>query len=129
VIGASIALAQQAPERAIIALEPALPYELAGPPPMNGSLYPAYLRGLAYLAQKNGSGAAAESQKLIDHPGVVQNILIGSLTRLQLARAYSLAGDTAKAKAAYQDFFKLWKDADSDVPILREAKAEYARLQ
>jgi serine/threonine protein kinase/Flp pilus assembly protein TadD len=128
VIDASLDLAQQAPDRAIIALEPALPYELGGPPP-GVPMYPAYTRGLAYLAQKNGPAAAAEFQKFVDHPAVVQNFLTGSLARLQLARAYALSGDTAKAKAAYQDFFSLWKDADPDIPILKEAKAESAKLQ
>ena len=132
VIEASIAMAQQAPDRAIVALEPSLPYELGGAPPNpqnNATMYPAYLRGLAYLAQKNGPAAAAEFQKLLDHPGIVQNFLLGSLAHLQLARACVLSGDTAKAKSAYQDFFVLWKDADSDIPILKEAKAEYAKLQ
>ena len=128
VIEASLELAQQAPDRAIIALEPALPYELGGPPP-GVPMYPAYMRGLAYLAQKNGPAAAAEFQKFIDHSAVVQNFLTGSLARLQLARAYVVSGDTAKAKAGYQNFFTLWKDADSDIPILNEAKAEYAKLQ
>jgi len=128
VIEASLELAQQAPDRAIIALEPALPYELGGPPP-GVPMYPAYMRGLAYLAQKNGPAAAAEFQKFIDHSAVVQNFLTGSLARLQLGRAYVVSGDNAKAKAAYQDFFTLWKDADSDIPILKEANAEYAKLQ
>ena len=128
VLEASIAMAQQAPDRVIVALEPALPYELGGPPP-GISMYPPYIRGLAYLAQKNGPVAAAEFQKFLDHPGIVQNFLLGSLAHLQLARAYALSGDTAKAKSAYQDFFVLWKDADPDIPILKEAKAEYAKLQ
>ncbi|HLM83159.1 MAG TPA: protein kinase [Terriglobales bacterium] len=128
VIEASSAMAQQAPDRAIIALEPSLPYELGSPPP-GTTMYPAYLRGLAYLAQKNGPAAAAEFQKFLDHTGIVQNFLLGSLAHLQLARAYAMAGDTAKAKSAYQDFFVLWKDSDSDIPILKEAKAEYAKLQ
>jgi eukaryotic-like serine/threonine-protein kinase len=127
VIEASLAMAQQAPDRAIIALEPSLPYELGAPPP-GISMYPAYLRGLAYLTQKNGPAAAAEFQKFLDHPGVIQNFLLGSLAHLQLARAYVVSGDTAKAKAAYQDFLTLWKDADADIPILKEAKAEYAKL-
>ncbi|MGA2459248.1 MAG: hypothetical protein ABSF85_16900 [Terriglobales bacterium] len=84
---------------------------------------------MAYLAQKNGPAAAAEFQKFLDHPGVVQNFLLGSLAHLQLARAYALSGDTAKAKGAYQEFFTLWKDADPGIPILKEAKAEYAKLQ
>jgi eukaryotic-like serine/threonine-protein kinase len=132
VIEASIAMAQQAPDRAIVALEPSLPYELGGAPPNpqnNATLYPAYLRGLAYLAQKNGPAAAAEFQKFLDHSGIVQNFLLGSLAHLQLARAYAMQGATAKAKSAYQDFFVLWKDADHDIPILKEAKAEYAKLQ
>ena len=79
--------------------------------------------------QKNGPAAAAEFQKFLDHTGIVQNFLLGSLAHLQLARAYAIAGDTAKAKAAYKDFLTLWKDADPDIPILREAKAEYAKLQ
>jgi len=128
VIEGSIAMAQQAPDRAIVALEPALPYELGSPPP-GTTMYPAYLRGLAYLAQKNGPAAAAEFQKFPDHPGIVQNFLLGSLAHLQLARAYVMAGATAKAKSAYQDFFVLWRDADHDIPILKEAKAEYAKLQ
>jgi tetratricopeptide (TPR) repeat protein len=127
---ASIYLAQQAPDRAIVALEPSLPYELGSPPPGgSGTIYPAYIRGLAYLAQKNGPAAAAEFQKFPDHAGIVQNFLLGSLARLQLARAYVLSGDAAKAKAAYQDFLTLWKDADPDIPILKQAKAEYAKLQ
>ena len=128
VIEASLAMAQQAPDRAVIALEPALPYELGGPPP-GIAMYPAYVRGLAYLAQKNGPAAVAEFQKFLDHPGIIQNFLLGSLAHLQLGRAYVVSGDTAKAKAAYQDFLTLWKDADPDVPILKEAKAELAKLQ
>jgi serine/threonine protein kinase/tetratricopeptide (TPR) repeat protein len=130
VLEAAIAIAHQAPDRAIVALEPSLPYELGAPPPIvnGGMIYPAYVRGLAYLAQKNGPAAVAEFQKVLDHPGVVQNFLLGSLAHLQLGRAYAISGDTAKAKSAYQDFFALWKDADPDVPILKEAKAEYAKL-
>jgi hypothetical protein len=130
VIEASIAIAQQAPERATVALEPSLPYELGvAPPTSNGPVYPAYVRGLAYLAERNGPAAAGEFQKFLDHSGLVQNFLFGSLARLQLSRAYVLSGDTARAKTAYQDFLTLWKDADPDVPILKEAKSEYAKLQ
>jgi eukaryotic-like serine/threonine-protein kinase len=128
VLEGSIAMAQQAPDRAIVALEPSSPYELGSPPP-GVPMYPPYIRGLAYLAQKNGAAAAAEFQKFLDHSGIVQNFLLGSLARLQLARAYAISGDSAKAKAAYQDFLTLWKDADPDIPILKEAKAEYAKLQ
>jgi eukaryotic-like serine/threonine-protein kinase len=131
VIEASLALAQHAPDLAVVALEPSLPYELGNLPPFGNSsaIYPAYIRGLAYLAQKNGPAAAAELQKFPDHSGVVQNFLLGSLARLQLGRAYTISGDTAKAKAAYKDFLTLWKDADPEIPILKEAKAEYAKLQ
>jgi serine/threonine protein kinase/Flp pilus assembly protein TadD len=125
-IDAAIDMDQSAPDRAILALEPALPYELGG---NIGWIYPAYIRGQAYLAQKNGPAAAAEFQKLLDHPALVGNGLLGPLAHLQIARAYALSGDTAKAKAAYQDFLGLWKDADPDLPILKAAKAEYAKLQ
>ena len=87
------------------------------------------MRGQAYLLAHNGTAAAAEFQKMLDHKGIVQNFVTGSLAHLQLGRAYAMAGDTAKAKSAYQDFFLLWKDADSDIPILKEAKAEYAKSQ
>ena len=129
VIEASIAMAQQEPDRAVVALEPPLPYELGSPPPPTSTMYPAYIRGLAYLAQKNGPAAAAEFQKFLDHPGIIQNFLLSSLAHLQLGRAYVVSGDAAKAKAAYTDFLTLWKDADPDIPILKEAKAEYAKLQ
>jgi len=125
IIEASIAMAQQAPDRAIVALEPSLPYELSN----QCFLYPPYLRGLAYLAQRNGPAAAAEFQKLLDHRGIVTNFVTGSLAHLQIGRAYAMTGDIAKAKAAYQDFLTLWKDADPDIPILKEAKVEYAKLQ
>ena len=91
-------------------------------------LMPAYLRGQAYLQSRQGKDAAAEFQRLIDHPGIVVNSLFGPLARLGLARAFVLQGDTTKARVAYQDFLTLWKDADPDVPILKEAKAEFAKL-
>ena len=109
-------------------LQAVAPYELGGPPPL-GNLYPAYLRGQAYLAAHQGKEAAAEFQKLLDHRGTVVNFPLGALAHLQLGRAYAMSGGTAKAKTAYQDFFTLWKDADPDIPILKEAKAEYAKLQ
>jgi eukaryotic-like serine/threonine-protein kinase len=84
--------------------------------------YPARLRGLAYLKAGQGSAAAAEFQKVVDHPGVVQNDPVGALARLGLARAYALSGDTARARTAYQDFLALWKDADPDIPIYKQAK-------
>jgi tetratricopeptide (TPR) repeat protein/predicted Ser/Thr protein kinase len=94
-----------------------------------GALYPAFLRGKAYLAAHQGTEAAAEFQKILDHPGIVLNFPWGALAHLQIGRAYALQGDTAKAKAAYQDFVTLWKDADPDIPILIAAKAEYAKLK
>jgi hypothetical protein len=77
----------------------------------------------------NGSAAAAEFQKVIDHPGIVREFPVGALAHLSVAKAYALQGDTARSRTAYQDFFTLWKDADPDIPILKEAKAEYAKLQ
>jgi serine/threonine protein kinase/predicted Zn-dependent protease len=92
-------------------------------------LWPVYVRGQAYLAWHQGNAAQAEFQKFLDHRSLVSNCPTGALARLGLARAYVLQGETAKARAAYQDFLRLWKDADPDIPILKEAKAEYARLQ
>jgi eukaryotic-like serine/threonine-protein kinase len=93
------------------------------------ALYPVYVRGEAYLAAHQGSEAAAEFQKILDHRGIVVIEPIGALAHLGLARAYALSGDTAKAKTAYQDFLALWRDADPDIPILKQAKAEYAQLR
>ena len=116
--------------QAVVLLEAAAPYELGEPPPTQaGMIYPAYLRGQAYLASHNGAAAAAEFQKLIDHRGIVLNLPTGVLARLGLARARALSGDTAGAKAAYQDFLNLWKAPDADIPILKDAKAEYERLK
>jgi len=116
--------------QALVFVEAAAPYELGEPPPIQeGTLYPAYLRGQAYLLSHNGNAAAAEFQKLLDYRGIVVNFVTGALARLQLARAYAMAGDSAKAKSAYQDFLALWKDADPDIPILNQAKVEYAKLQ
>ena len=95
-------------------------------PPWN---YPAYIRGEAYLAAHRGSEAAAEFQKMLDHKGLMGQDSVCALAHLQIGRAYAMQGDSAKAKAAYDDFLKLWKDADPDIPILIAAKAEYTRLQ
>jgi hypothetical protein len=127
-IRAAIEVGRSNPSQAIVDLEATAPYDLASPSPMN-YLYPPYVRGLAYLAARNGTAASAEFKKLYDHPGIVLNEPIGALARLGMGRAYVLAGDSAKAKAAYQEFFGLWKDADPDIPILKQAKAEYAKLQ
>jgi DNA-binding winged helix-turn-helix (wHTH) protein/tetratricopeptide (TPR) repeat protein len=128
---AEIALNQNDAAKAIEVLEAAAPYELGvqGEGGFALSLYPVYVRGLAYLAARRGTEAAAEFPKILDHPGIVFNQLIGALSRLGIARAFTLQGNTVKAKAAYQDFLTLWKDADPDIPILKEAKAEYAKLQ
>jgi tetratricopeptide (TPR) repeat protein len=117
---------------AIQALQPASRYDLAlggvGFIARYGGLYPIYVRGLAHLAARQPAEAAAEFQRILDHPGIVLMDPVGALARLQLARALALTGDLAKAKIAYDDLFKLWQNADPDIPLLREARAEYARL-
>ena len=122
---AQLAISRNDPAKAIETLRATTPYELGGA----GGLYPVYVRGEAYLAAHQGSQAAAEFQKILDHSGVVLNGPIGALAHLQIGRAYVLQGDNAKAKAAYQDFLTLWKDADPDIPIFIAAKAEYAKLK
>ena len=129
-IRAAMELNRKQPDKAIALLQMTSPLDLGQAPPFElGPMYPVYLRGEALFMKKHGKEAAEEFQKIIDHPGLVLNFVLGALAHLQLARAYALSGDTAKAKSAYQDFFVLWKDADSDIPILKEAKAEYAKLQ
>ncbi len=129
-IKAAIELNANNAAQSLVYLEAAAPYELGEPPQFQlGTLYPAYVRGQAYLLAHNGTAAAAEFQKFLDHRGIVINFPLGALAHLGLARAYVLSGDTAKAKTAYQDFFTLWKDADPEIPILKEARAEYAKLQ
>jgi tetratricopeptide (TPR) repeat protein len=91
-------------------------------------LYPAYIRGQAYLAAGDGVKAAAEFQKLIDHYGLMLNSPLAALSRLWLARSYNRAGDQEKSKQAYQNFLQLWKDAAPNIPVLKQAKAEYAAL-
>jgi DNA-binding winged helix-turn-helix (wHTH) protein len=131
-IRAKLELLHANPQDALVILAAASPYEL-GLPALDyynwPNLYPVYVRGEAYLAAHRGGEAAAEFQKILDHRGIVLNEPIGALAHLQLARAYSLQGDSAKARVAYQDFLALWKDADGDIPLLREAKSEYAKLQ
>jgi Flp pilus assembly protein TadD len=123
-IHAAIALRSGNAGNAVDALASAAPYELG----VYAGLLPAYLRGEAYLAAKQGAPAGVEFQKILDHPGVVKNDLIGALAHLGLGRAYALTGDSAKAKTSYQDFLALWKNADPDVPILKQAQSEYAKL-
>jgi eukaryotic-like serine/threonine-protein kinase len=103
--------------------------ELSQPVEANVILCPVYLRGEAYLMLRNGASAAGEFQKFKDHRGLVGNFSWAALARLGLARAYALQGDSVKSRAAYQEFFSLWKDADADTPILKQAKTEYAKLQ
>jgi eukaryotic-like serine/threonine-protein kinase len=116
--------------QSLVFLEAPAPYELGDPPQFQaGTLYPAYVRGQAYLASHNGAAAAAEFQKLVDHNYIVVNFPLGVLAHMGLGRAYAMSGDKEKAKAAYQDFLTLWKDADPDIPILKQAKSESAKLQ
>ena len=128
---AQIALNRDQPSQAIEVLQASVPYEL-GTPEAYGfpqALLPVYVRGEAYLATHRGPEAAVEFQKVLNHRGIVFNEPIGALAHLQLGRAYVLSGDDTKARSAYQDFLSLWKDADPDVPILKEARAEYAKLK
>ena len=130
---ALFALNHDEPSGAIESLEIALPYDLALPGSsfvgFFGALYPAYVRGESYLAAHRGAQAATEFQRILDHRGLVFSDPVGAVARLQLGRALALSGDKAKAKTAYQGFLTLWKDADPDIPILKQAKAEYAGLQ
>jgi eukaryotic-like serine/threonine-protein kinase len=127
---AGVALSANNGAKALEELSPTAPYELGSPDlDVNLALYPVYLRGMAYLMKKEGSASVAEFQKIVDHPGVVQDEIIGSLAHLGLGRAYVLSGDSTKAKTGYRNFLSLWKNADRDVPILKQAVAEYEKLQ
>ena len=133
VLRGMLALNRHQPATAIDLLESAAPYEL-GTPRSNlqgffGALYPVYVRGEAFLAAGQGAEAVAEFQKILDHRGIVISDVIDALTHLQIGRAYAKVGDTTKAESAYRDFLTLWKDADADIPILRQAQTEYARLR
>jgi eukaryotic-like serine/threonine-protein kinase len=136
-VSAAINLHAGNPTAATQDLEAAAPYDLGSPPPFQiATLYPAYLRGEAYLAAHDGASAAhdgasaaREFQKFLDHRGDVINYPLTGLAHLGLARSYAMSGDPVKAKAAYQEFLVLWKDADSDLPILQAAKSEAAKLQ
>ena len=127
---AAIELQKNNPARAIEILRVAAPYDFADlafrsfPPG-----YPAYIRGEAYLQAGQGQLAAVEFNRMIDHPGVVTNFVTGSLARLQLARAQAMMGDREAARHSYEDFLSLWKNADSDVPILKQARLEYGKLK
>jgi len=123
IIQAQLELSRKDSVKALEALRTTVPYELAF------GLYPLYLRGEAHLTAHQGREAAAEFQKVLDHRGAVGNEPIGALAHLGLARAYLLQGESTKALAAYKDFLTLWKDADPDIPVLKQAKAEYAKLR
>ena len=128
-IRAAVALEHKDPNRAEELLKETSAIELGAPTNFSVELAPVYVRGEAYLALGKGNQAAGEFQKFIDHRGIVGNFPWGALARLGLARAYAMQGDTVKGKAAYQDFLILWRDADPDIPILKQAKAEYAKLK
>jgi tetratricopeptide (TPR) repeat protein len=128
-----LALKTGKPLDAIDLLQTAVPNELGAPASsffgFFGALYPVYFRGEAYLDARQGREAAVEFQKILDHRGTVVSDPIGVLAHLQLGRAYALSRDWSKARSAYQDFLTLWKNADPDILILKQAKAEYAKLQ
>ena len=122
---AAVSLHQNDPAAAIQELEPSIPYDLAA----NSSFITLYLRGLAYLGNGSANEAVAQFQRVIDHRGTEPTSLYWSLAHFQLARTYAKTGDLDKSQAKYREFLALWKDADPDIPILKEAKAEYAKLQ
>lgn len=124
-VHALIELERKEPEKAIQQLQATTPYDLG----LVQRLLPIYIRGQAYLQAKRGPEAAAEFQKIVDHRGIDPSFPVHSLAKLGLGRAYAMIGDSAKARGAYQDFLALWKDADPDVPILQQAKAEYEKLR
>jgi tetratricopeptide (TPR) repeat protein len=130
-VQAAIELEKNDPAKAIDLLNTAIPYELGSTSKsvaFYGHLYPVYIGGLARLRAGQGQQAVAEFQKVLDHRGIVGNFILGALAHLQLGRAQAMMGDKAAARKSYEDFLTLWKDADPDVPILRAAKAEYAKL-
>jgi hypothetical protein len=130
VIGAVAELRQNQGTKAVNLLSPVEPLDSAAPDEFpTGTLYPAYVRGQAYLVLDDGSKAEAEFQKLLDHRGVVLNFPLGALARLGQARAYACRHDSLRAHNAYRDFLQLWKDADSNLPTFKRAKAEYAALR
>jgi eukaryotic-like serine/threonine-protein kinase len=129
-IRAAIELDSNNVAQAVVLLEPTAPYELGQPSQFQlGTMYPVYVKGEAELAAHNGPAAVVEFRKFLEHTGVTVNFPLGALAHLGLARAYALSGDAGKARAAYQNFLTLWKDADPDIPILNHAKAEYETLR
>jgi eukaryotic-like serine/threonine-protein kinase len=127
-IRGAIDLARNNPSRALDALK-GVSYELGDNGGLAGNLYPVYIRGQAYLGTHQGRESAAEFQKFLDHRSIVLNSPLGALAHLGMARAYSIQSEKSKARSAYQELLSTWKDADSDIPILKQAKAEYAKLQ
>ena len=128
-IDAAIDIDMGRDSRAIATLKAAAPYELgSGGGTFINYLYPAYVRGDAYLRERDGKAAAGEFRKLVDHPGIMVNFITGSLEYLELGRAYAMAGEPVQARAAYREFFARWSGADADVPVLEQAKKEYAQL-
>jgi tetratricopeptide (TPR) repeat protein len=132
-VRAILALNRAEPKNSLETLQVAAPHELGIPPSavsgLFGALYPVYIRGQAYLAAKEPAKAASEFQKIIDHRGIVVSDPIGAMAHLQLGRAYAISGDLIRARSEYHDFLALWKDADRDIPVLRQADAEYAKMQ
>ena len=126
-VRAAVKLQQHDPTAAVDLLRETVQYDLAFTRSFD-YLYPAYIRGLAYLELGDGRAAAAEFQKLIDNPGLCGEFITGPLTRLQLGRAERLMGDNASARESYEEFLTIWKDADPDLSIYRQAKAEYSQL-
>lgn len=130
---AVVTLKQGDPEKSIELLQMSEPYDLGTQRStihgLFGALYPIYVRGEAYLALHRGAEAAAEFRKILDHRGIVISDPVGALAHLELGRAYMLLGDKKKAGQAYKDFLTLWQDADSDIPVLKQAQAEYSKLK
>ncbi len=127
-VRAAVKLQERAPEASIDLLRETVQYDLAYTQSFD-YLYPAYIRGLAYLELGDGRSAAREFQKLIDNPGLCWEFITGPLARLQLGRAQKMMGDNASARKSYEEFLSIWKDADPDLPVYRQAKAEYAQLK
>src|SRR5262249_15155362 len=128
---ALLAISHGEPSSAIDLLQIAAPYDLAIPGSwfgFFGNLYPVYVRGAAWLAAHDGAKAAAEFRKILDNPAIVFSYPVLAVARMQLVRALALSGDNTNAKAAYEDFLNFWKEADADIPILKQARVEYAKI-
>ncbi len=121
------------PAKSIELLQKEAPYDLGGPPSAAppgyfGMFYPVYVRGLAYLAAKQGAEAAGEFRKILEHRGLVVSDPIGALAHLQLGRALVMTGDGAGAKKEYEEFLRIWKEADGEIPIGKEGRGEYEKI-